>query len=512
MSTNLTRITGMYSGFDTDQLVKDLIKAESLKVDKVKQDKIYAEWQQEAYRDIINDIRAFKDDYFSTTKPEANFRSTSSFIGYETNMKNEADSWYVDVEVGSASVTGNYTITDITLAEKATIEGSNPSLISKDKLNEKLSTLFPNLNNDDGTNGDVLSFKINNNGTEYTFDIDEENETLNDVISKVNSSEADVKMYYDEIKNKIIIESEDIGSSANISISDSTGSLMSELSLHNASDTGADSQVTIKDESGTTKTVSSSTNSVTVNGITLDLKQNLTSGSIDFSVETSSDKIINNIKGFVEKYNNMIKNIDDKLKEKKNYDYYPLTDEQKEGLSDEEVKKWEEKAKSGILKGDNNLSSLLTNLRNALYNEVDGMHIFDIGITTSSDRTKPGQLIVDEDKLKKAIEEDPQKVANLFAKEDTGLANKMYDVIEQNITTRTDTYGNKGFLLEKAGMEGDRTDKDNYLSDKIDDYDDMIREMLDDLTAKENYYYSMFAKMEQSLAQMQSQSSWLSGQ
>lgn len=502
MSTNLTRITGMYSGFDTDQLIKDLIKAESIKIDKVTQDKIYTEWQQEAYRDIINDIRAFKDEYFSVTKPGTNFRSTSSFVGYETNIKNEADERYVDVNVGSASITGNYSITDITLAKGAVKEGNSAD---PNKTLEELGY----------SSGVEFTIQTTNSKGETeskTIACDKDTK-LKDVFSKVNSEDLGVKMYYDEIKNKVIVKSEETGSGFKINeISDGVGTLMNGLGLTVAGDiAGSDASVTIEDESGATKSVTSSTNSVTINGFDLKLKENISSANIEFSVSADSEKIINNVKGFVEKYNSMIEKISEKLKEKKNLDYPPLTDDQKKGLSDDEVKKWEEKAKSGLLKRDTTLNSFVSNLRNTLYNEVDGMYIFDIGITTSSDRSKPGQLIIDEDKLKNAIEEDPQKVSNLFAKEDTGIANRIYDVIEQNITTKTDSNGNKGFLLEKAGMEGDRSQKDNYLSDKISDYEDTIREMLDDLTKKENYYYTMFAKMERALSQMQSQTSFLGG-
>lgn len=512
MSTNLTRISGMYSGFDTDQLVTDLIKAESVKVDKVKQDKIYAEWQQEAYREIINDIRGFKDEFFSVTKPETNFRSTSSFIGYETNMKNEDDSWYVDVNVGSASITGNYSITSIALAKSAIKEGNDTYLSGNTDLDKTLAELHYD-------SGVEFTIETTNSAGEIKNKtiVCNSGTKLSDVFSEVNSEDLGIKMYYDEIKNKVIVKSEETGSGVKINkISDNVGALINNLELTTA-DTdnviGSDANVTIKDESGASKTVESSTNSVAVNGIELNLKENFPVGSetIDFGVAANPQKIVDNVKSFVEKYNAMIEKIDDKLKEKINYDYSPLTEEQKKDLSDDEVETWEEKAKSGLLKRDTTLSSFLSNLRNVLYDEVDGMHIFDIGITTSSDRSKPGQLSIDEDKLKEAIEEDSQKVANLFAKEDTGLANKIYDIIEENVTTSTNSDGSKGFLLEKAGMEGDTTEINNYLSDKITDYEDTVREMLDDLTKKENYYYTMFAKMEKALSEMQSQSSWLSG-
>jgi flagellar hook-associated protein 2 len=512
---NLTRITGMYSGFDTDQLVKDLIKAESIKVDKIKQDKIYTEWQQEAYRDIINEIRAFKDEYFSYTKPETNFRSTSSFVGYEANMKDESNNYYLDVGVTSASVTGNYTITDITLSESAIKQGNNTFLLGNSDLDKTLEELGY-------VDGVEFTIEATNAAGETKSDTIAltKDKKLRDVLSEVNSRDLDVEMYYDEIKNSVIIKTDDTGSTASLSnIKDTggAGDLIADLGLVidkgiDAPITGVDAKVKITDDSGASKEVSSSNNSVTVNGVTLDLKQNLTGGNIEFSVSSNADGIVDNIKGFVNKYNELIEKINTELTEKKYRDFKPLTEDQKKELTEDEVKKWEEKAKSGLLKNDSILGSMLRNMRSILYDSVDGMALYDIGITTSSDYKDKGKLIIDEEKLKKAIQDKPNQVANLFSKEDEGLANKLYDVIEDNISTRTDSYGRKGLLLEKAGIEGDRTAEDNLLSDKIKGYEDRITELLQDLNDKENYYYTMFAKMEKALAKMNSQSSFFMGQ
>jgi len=786
-----TRITGMYSGFDTDQLVKDLMEVENTKLDKVKQNKQYAEWQQEAYRDIINQLRDFEDKYFSYSNPATNLRSSSTFNGYAVSMGSETDSRYIEITSTSSAVTGNYNISNISLAKSAraqgtaissgSIEGASLSpfptisnandnnkitvtlngaskvidlgdltdqdsdldvdiddLISAlqgeidtafgaskitvgknvDKLtfstdstntleidyayndgyklfgstvgtnkvidsqnnkfqvtyngvttpielaegtyanadaladeiqdnvdtafgvgnmrvvnsggklylkaidsaksaavtnswdtydvssgitvdgttvqdnfdvtidgatynvtleqktytkDELLSTLQSQidsskvavtvdsatgklrfealsdietsvgktnntgleamgLNNANLSNkvdksanltetnfatplttgaGDIIQFTINGE----TFEFDGANTSLNEIISTVNNNQnANVKMMYDELSDKIIVESKDTGATAGIEISDVTGNLMQVLGLNGASASGSDASITIDMNDGNgPQTISRPTNEFTVNGITYDLKEDYT-GDIGFRVEGDSDELFDKIKGFVEDYNKIVEDINEKLNEKKYYDYKPLTEAQKDELSEKEIEKWEEKAKSGILRSDSMLRSLVSNMRDIMYQSVDGMGIYDIGIKTSSNYKDAGKLVIDETKLRDAIEDNPNQIANLFSKADEGIANKLYDVLEDNVSVRTNSNGQKGLLLEKAGMLGDRTVNDNILSDKISSYDDMIADMLDKLTDKENYYYTMFAKMEDALSRMQSQSSFFTSQ
>src|SRR5690606_350529 len=116
-------------------------------------------------------------------------------------------------------------------------------------------------------------------------------------------------------------------------------------------------------------------------------------------VTSDPTKAVELIKGFVEKYNDLLDKLNAKLSEKREYDYEPLTDLQKEAMTEDEIKRWEEKAKSGLLSGDNILRSIVTGFRNAMIGAVEdaGMTLADIGIKSNSwvDR---GKLYIDEDK------------------------------------------------------------------------------------------------------------------
>lgn len=59
----------------------------------------------------------------------------------------------------------------------------------------------------------------------------------------------------------------------------------------------------------------------------------------------------------------MIDMVNGKLTEKKYRDYTPLTEEQKKDMTEKQIELWEEKAKSGLLRGDTILSGATNQMR-----------------------------------------------------------------------------------------------------------------------------------------------------
>jgi flagellar hook-associated protein 2 len=121
------------------------------------------------------------------------------------------------------------------------------------------------------------------------------------------------------------------------------------------------------------------------------------------------DAIMETIVKFVDKYNEVIGKIKGELDEKRYRDYQPLTKEQRETMEEKEIELWEERAKSGTLRGDSILSGSLNKMRMDLYAPVSGLQgvsqLAQIGIKTSSNYLEGGKLIIDPDKLKQAISE-----------------------------------------------------------------------------------------------------------
>ncbi|MBR3746713.1 MAG: flagellar filament capping protein FliD, partial [Selenomonadaceae bacterium] len=179
---------------------------------------------------------------------------------------------------------------------------------------------------------------------------------------------------------------------------------------------------TMNFSAGTTKTVSGTNGSVKVDGITYETTDNKvsvggitytaldkTSSAATVSVTQDTDAIIDKVKKFVEDYNKLLSGLYEKYDEKPNKDYKPLTQSQKDQMKEEQIEKWEEKAKAGLLYHDKTLGKIIDNMRNAISKSIEGINskynsAYSIGISTTGLK---GQLTLDETKLKNALAEDP---------------------------------------------------------------------------------------------------------
>lgn len=346
--------------------------------------------------------------------------------------------------------------------------------------------------------------------------------TIRDVMNAVNGSSAGVTLTYDSLQDRFTLTSKTTGEAQTITYNSSP--LLQALGIEGGTYTaGTDAVFTLDGVPGMKR----SSNQFTVDGVTYTLKG---AGAATVDVKADADALVEKIKGFVNKYNDVISKINGELSEERYRDYLPLTEEQKKEMTEKDIELWEGKAKSGLLRRDGILEKIVTNMRKALYDKVDGvdMNIYEIGITTSNLYQDKGKLIINEEKLKKAIEENPDKVTQLFTKqssyayEDTanrtnryneeGLAQRLYDIIQDNIRFTRDANGKKGILLEKAGIEGDLTEFQNTMNKEIDEQNVKLNTWLEKLYAKEEYYYRLFSRMESVIQSMNAQSAWLMAQ
>ena len=372
----------------------------------------------------------------------------------------------------------------------------------------------------DGT----ISFTIN--GVSFSFD---EDDALSDVIKAVNAdSTANVTMAYDATLDKITVTSDEMGAGNTLVMSDNTdgGTLISSLLTNTTA--GVDAKVTLD---GVTLTRGS--NTFTQDGVTYTLNK-VSTEEADISITQDTDAIYEVISNFVDAYNTLLETINGKLSEDYDSDYAPLTDDQEEEMSDTEISNWNTKAQTGLLSNDLTLSAMVGKLRTAVMSSVAGVsEVFtSIGITTS-DYTEQGKLYIDEDTLQEAIASDPTGIMNLFTQssasysgtttvrtlsssersvrtKEEGIAYKIYDVLQDYVGTIRDTAGNKGILLEKAGMENDTSDTDNTITTQLDTLADKIEDEEDRLSDLEDRYYDKFTSMETTLSELSSQYSIIS--
>lgn len=242
------------------------------------------------------------------------------------------------------------------------------------------------------------------------------------------------------------------------------------------------------------------TNNFTVNGVTYSIKNTTAAtGPVTTSVSTDVDGIYNQIKEFVDKYNELVDSLNEKLKEEKYRDYTPLTSEQKEAMSDKEVELWEEKAKSGLLRNDSSISTGTNQMRTDFYTQVnaDGKtyQLTEFGITTSSAYQLRGHLEINEEKLKAKIAEDPQGVANLFTSgtndsnySDKGIMKRITNTLRSTVKSIEAKAGNSTMGASSYSIGKNL----NSISTEITD-------MQDRLNTIENRYYSKFSAMDSAI-------------
>ena len=240
--------------------------------------------------------------------------------------------------------------------------------------------------------------------------------TVADIISAVNRSDAGVKMTYVESLDRFEFTSTDGGGEKAV-----TGNIAAALIKKGVPEISisesTEASVRVKYGNGTEMTLKSSTDSFALDGLTIKVNESFSLGDpVTLSSKTNTDKVLSGIKDMINDYNEIIELVNKEYSTKLNRNYPPLTDEQREDMSESEIKVWEEKAKSGMLFGDNDLSSLSNDLRSAVLASGESLAAFEaIGITSSSNWKDNGKLIIDEDKLRAAIDNDPANVQKLFS-------------------------------------------------------------------------------------------------
>lgn len=264
---------------------------------------------------------------------------------------------------------------------------------------------------------------------------------------------------------------------------------------------GTDSEIILN---GAVLTGSGST--VKANGLTIDLK-GVTNGSrITFSVANDTDAVYDMIKDFITEYNSVLGEMNKSYKAASARDYDPLTDEQKESMSDDQIEKWETKIKDSLLRRDSTLDGIINSMKNAMMStvEVDGKKysLSSLGIMTSKDYTENGLLHIygdkddatyadKADKLKAMLDSDPDLVTKIM----TGIADNLYNEMNRKMGTST--------LSSALTFYNDK-----QIDKQLKSYESEISDWETRLQKMEDRYYKQFTAMEKAMAKMnQSQSS-----
>lgn len=578
------------SGLDIESLVKMGMMNKQNQYDKMYQTQLKQTWVKEAYNTVYTDVKAFKES-MSTFKMQSNMSAMQA-----TSSNNDV----VSVTANGAAAAMNHKITVEQVASNAYLMTANGKKIERTNTSADNSAYLKDVLFEAGytkstgadgqtsyavknsagkaethkgsevaisievqdsdakdSNGNPVTHKV-----EFTYDqIFGDNKTMNDLATAFSNSGANVQGGYDTVNDSFSLYNKTSGADNKIGLkatNETSKELLNKLHLAsydgqnntlgsaitfetdkmNPAATGTNAKATIDG-----KTYESDTNKLNVanviynfNGVSAKNADGTYQAST-ISVSQDTDKIVDNVKKFVETYNTLIDSLNTKYREEKNTDYKPLTKKQEGEMTESQIDKWNEKAKSGLLYHDNNIYSIISDMRESLYTKVDAVDtvltdskgnkysynsMSSIGITSS---TNQGHITLDEEKLKKALTEDPDCVYQLFASDqdstyvagstnknqadtytsksdylNTGIANRLYNSMTTNISK-----------LESYAGTSKETDDESYLGKLITNMNTKMTSFQTLMKSYEKKLYEKYDAMEVALSKLGAQLSYITG-
>ena len=291
-----------------------------------------------------------------------------------------------------------------------------------------------------------------------------------------------------------------------------------DILTNEASQSGSAVKITGKDAIIKLNNVefTSSTNSFSINGLTINAQSVTGDGeenAITISTSIDTQGIYDKIKDFLTEYNNVMNEMTRLYNADSARDYEPLTDEEREAMSDEQIEKWENKIKDSLLRRDGNLNGIMTAMINSMSKsyEIDGvkMSLGTFGISTlgylNSAENEQYAFHIDgdeddentsgkKDKLRTAIEENPDQLMEFMQK----LMGDLYSSIDEKMKSTELSSAYKVYNDKEMDKEALRIEQ-------------MIKKWEEKISDKEEYYYKQFSQMEVALSKLQSETSSISG-
>lgn len=356
------RLGGLVSGMDTDTTVKKLMSVEQTKLDTYYQKKQLLEWKRDDYREINTKLLALRNSTFNL-KLDSTFDAKKVEISDDSVLSATASS---DAPNGTHILKVNSLLNGVTK-------------ISTTELAAYQNTLAAQF----GLSGTV-SFELKGkDGVSHVYSYDTTAKSINDVVADINANTdtTGIRAYYSADGNRFTLATQDKGASEKIEVvADGNQFLENTLKLGVAGGNTYSGTNASVDYDGATG-IEFASNQFTLNEINYNLKK--AGETITVTVSQDVDTAVDKIKAWVESYNALMENFTTKLSEKRYYDYPPLTDEQKDAMSDTDIEKWEAKARSGVLKGESLLQSTASNIRmiasQVLADKVSSDYISDSG-------------------------------------------------------------------------------------------------------------------------------------
>ncbi len=483
------RLSGLMSGMDTDSVIQELVSARKTKVDKEVKAQTKLEWKLDAWKDLNKKLKNLQNKYIN------NMRFTSSYMKKTTKVSNSSA---VSVITGEGAVNGVQELKVKELAKTAYLTGAEVKTKSGDK-----ATALTKVSELGSIDSDAA---ITLNGEELMKVTAET--TISDVLTALK--DAGLNASFDENNQRLFVSAKESGAKNDFTLS-GTGMALTALGLSVKNNgatkiAGQDAEIELNGA-----TFKSSSNTFNINGLTLTaLSKTADNETVTITTQDDTDGIYDMVKGFLKEYNSIINEMDKLYNADSAKGYEPLTDEEKEALSESEVEKYEKKIKDSLLRRDSNLSSISSILKQTMSAgvELDGkkMYLSDFGINTLSYFTAPDNeknayhidgdpddesTSGNADKLKTMISNDPSTVVDFFSKLSQNLYTEM-----SNQSKSVDGYRSFGNFYDDKKLKSD-----------YDSYKSKIADLERKLADYEDKWYKKFAAMETAMAKMQSNTS-----
>lgn len=496
------RLSGLNSGLDTESIIKEMVSAKSMQVTKLKKEQTRLSWKQDAWKNLNSKIYSLYTDTVS------NMRWENTFIKKKTEV---ADSSVLSVTAGTEAPIGVQEAYVESVAKSAYLTGGEIRTTSGDKVSgaTKLTDLGIGV-------GEKIS--VTTNGETYELEVTDAT-TMSDLVSKFK--EAGLNASFDENNQRLYVSAKETGKAHDFTF----GGPESSLSALGLQVDGSDKSATKIDADNAVLVLNgvryeSTSNNIVVNGSTYEIKgvseknADGTYKSTAITTNNDFDGVYNTIKDFITKYNELINEMTKLYRADSASKFQPLTPEEKEAMTDEEVKEWETKIKDSLLSRDTSLSTIMSVMTSTMAGgvEVDGQEMFlsSFGISTlgylNAGKNEQNAYHIDgdktdqktgakEDKLRTALATNGEQVVEFF----TALGNKLYD----NMTNS---------MQRIEGLRGIyKVYNDRQMADEYAQYTKRIADAEDRLTAYEDKWYAKFAAMEKAMAMMSSKESAISG-
>ena len=503
------RLSGLISGMDTEAMVAELMKAQRQRTTKLENKVTTLDWKQEKWKALNTKIYSFYTGSLSKLRFQGNYNTKA--------VSTTADS-LVTVTANNNAVDGTHTLKVKQLASSQYVTGDT---LEKDNITR--NTLLSDL---DFATDDNNTITIK--GSKGTVDLKvESTTTVGNFIDSLKS--AGINASYDSTQKRFFLSSQSSGVENAFELKASTTGSLEKLGLGDITKKVVDGNTIIETSNTEVKVVNpadaivyyngaelkGATNTISANGLTLQLK-GITSGLT--TSDTADDQVINlnvsrdtkaaydMIKNFVKGYNELLKEMNDSYYAEAAKGYSPLSEEQKEAMTDSQIEKWEDKIKNSLLRRDSSLISVMNSMKGDLTGNVtiDGKNyaLSNYGIGTL-DYTEKGLLHIDgdsedakvsgnADKLMKALSENPDQVVKVFS----SLAETLY----QSLTDKMKSTTLRSALTVYNDKEMVNTQRDQK---------DKLKQLEAKLATLESKYYKQFSKMESAMAELNSKSSSL---